>query len=235
MYNYTGGTTIDFEAVDSATKKIQWRHNGVRYGGPNDTAHKKLTDRLPDRLKNSLDSDPCVVKSGAETRAAVALLSRSIRIVSAGGKWGKISTGRHRLFVRRPHGHSAGLQGGSNSGRRIRADGPRRTARSLPRPLPQGTANTRQYLREGLVDQRIDDALDRAALDARRDRGAQCRLQVDRPRLLPRGRDRNRQQVLFQYRNLRPRRGRQQAEPAQRSRAYWPPIRRRRTSRSFPS
>ena len=65
------------------TKKIQWPHNGVRYGGPNDTAHKKLTDRLPDRLKNSLDSDH-VVKSGAETRAAVALLSRSIRIVSAG-------------------------------------------------------------------------------------------------------------------------------------------------------
>ena len=78
-----GGTTIDFEAVDSPTKKIQWPHNGVRYGGPNDTAHKKLTDRLPDRLKNSLDSDH-VVKSGAETRAAVALLSRSIRIVSAG-------------------------------------------------------------------------------------------------------------------------------------------------------
>ena len=83
LYNYTGGTTIDFEAVDSPTKKIQWPHNGVRYGGPNDTAHKKLTDRLPDRLKNSLDSDH-VVKSGAETRAAVALLSRSIRIVSAG-------------------------------------------------------------------------------------------------------------------------------------------------------
>jgi cell migration-inducing and hyaluronan-binding protein len=45
-----------------------------------------LTARLPPRLKNSLDSDSRgnVVKDGAETRAAVALLSRSIRIVSAG-------------------------------------------------------------------------------------------------------------------------------------------------------
>jgi hypothetical protein len=114
LYNYTGGTTIDFEAVDSPTKKIQWPHNGVRYGGPNDTAHKKLTDRLPDRPKNSLDSDH-VVKSGAETRAAVALLSRSIRIVSAGLEvGGRFPSGSYRLFVRRPHGHSAGLQRGSN-------------------------------------------------------------------------------------------------------------------------
>ena len=45
--------------------------------------------------------------------------------------------------------------------------------------------------------------------------GAQRRLQVDRPRLLPRGRDRDQQQVLFQPRNLRARRGRQRTEPAQ--------------------
>ena len=186
LYNYTGGTTIDFEAVDSPTKKIQWPHNGVRYGGPNDTAHKKLTDRLPDRLKNSLDSDH-VVKSGAETRAAVALLAQHPHRICRPGSGGRFPSGSYRLFVRRPHGHPAGLQGGSDSGRRIRADGPGRTARSLPHPLPHGAANTRQYLGEGLVDQRIDDALDRAALDARRDRAAQCRLQVDRPRLLSRG------------------------------------------------
>jgi cell migration-inducing and hyaluronan-binding protein len=88
--NPDGTAKVDFEAVDSPTKKIQWAHNGVRYGGPNDTAHQKLTDRLPPRLKNSLDSDPSgVVKSGAETRAAVALLSRSIRIVSEGEQAGE--------------------------------------------------------------------------------------------------------------------------------------------------
>jgi cell migration-inducing and hyaluronan-binding protein len=37
---------------------------------------------LPDRIKNSLDSD--LVENGADTRAAVALLTRSIQIVSAG-------------------------------------------------------------------------------------------------------------------------------------------------------
>ena len=62
----------------------------MRYGGPNDTAHQKLTDRLPPRLKNSLDpAAPGVVNSGAETRAAVALLSRSIRIVSEGDRAGE--------------------------------------------------------------------------------------------------------------------------------------------------
>jgi hypothetical protein len=71
-------------------EKIKSPHNGVRYGGPNDPVHKKLTE-LPPRLKNSLDSDPRgnVVKDGAETRAAVALLSRSIRIVSAGDAAGQ--------------------------------------------------------------------------------------------------------------------------------------------------
>ena len=87
---YKGGPTVTFEAVDSPTKKIQWLHNGVRYGGPNDPNHKKLTDRLPERLTKSLDgADDSVVKKGAETRAAVALLTRSIRIVSAGDAAGQ--------------------------------------------------------------------------------------------------------------------------------------------------
>ena len=162
---------IDFEAVDSPTKKIQWPHNGVRYGGPNDTAHKKLTDRLPDRLKNSLD--PTIRRqSGAETRAAVALLSRSIRIVSAGDSGAKISQRRSgdRLFVRRPHGHPAGLQAVQIQGRRIRADGPGRRLGHYPVHFHMARQTPANYLCEGLVDQRIDDALDRAALDARRDR-----------------------------------------------------------------
>ena len=71
---YNGGTTVKF------LEKIQWPHNGVRYGGPNDP--KQWTTRLKPWTKNSLDPD--LVKNGAETRAAVALLSRSIRIVSGG-------------------------------------------------------------------------------------------------------------------------------------------------------
>ena len=59
---------------------IQWPHNGERYGGP--SSSNPLMARLPDRIKNSMDSD--LVKNGAETRAAVALLTRSIRIVSEG-------------------------------------------------------------------------------------------------------------------------------------------------------
>ena len=46
------------------------------------THPKQWTTRLKPWTKNSLDPD--LVKNGAETRAAVALLSRSIRIVSGG-------------------------------------------------------------------------------------------------------------------------------------------------------
>lgn len=72
----TGGWVQEIK-VDHAA---QWPHNGNRYGGPDDV--KPLSKRLPDRIKNNLD--PQLVSSGVETRAAVALLTRSIRIVSAG-------------------------------------------------------------------------------------------------------------------------------------------------------
>jgi hypothetical protein len=61
----------------------------VRYGGPNDKNHKPLyvenkpeNSRLPPRISKELDKE--LLKNGVETRAAVALLSRSIRIVSEG-------------------------------------------------------------------------------------------------------------------------------------------------------
>jgi len=87
---YKSGATVGFRAVESPTGKIQWPHNGTRYGGPNDAEDKRWTKkdqpssegRLPYRLQASMDWD--LVKSGAETRAAVALLTRSIQIVSAG-------------------------------------------------------------------------------------------------------------------------------------------------------
>jgi cell migration-inducing and hyaluronan-binding protein len=78
---YTGGTTLP---LDQAFP-VQWAHNGTRYGGP--TSSSPWTQRLPDRIKNSIDTD--LVNNGAETRAAVALLTRSIRIVSEGDTAGE--------------------------------------------------------------------------------------------------------------------------------------------------
>jgi cell migration-inducing and hyaluronan-binding protein len=57
--------------------EAQFPHNGTRYS---------LANRLNERLKASVD--PELVKGGAETRAAVAILNRSIRIVSGGDKPG---------------------------------------------------------------------------------------------------------------------------------------------------
>jgi cell migration-inducing and hyaluronan-binding protein len=92
---YTGGATVGVRAVESPTGKIQWPHNGTRYGGPNDAENKRWAKqgqpspdgRLPNHLQVSMDWD--LVKSGAETRAAVALLTRSIQIVSAGDTAGQ--------------------------------------------------------------------------------------------------------------------------------------------------
>jgi hypothetical protein len=87
--DYKSGDTIGFRAVESPDGKIRWRHNGTRYGGPNDRTgpagdptRNQWTRRLAERIRTSMDPD--LVKNGAETRAAVALLTRSIRIVSGG-------------------------------------------------------------------------------------------------------------------------------------------------------
>ena len=66
--------------------KIKWPHNGVRYGGHMDLG-REFTTRLPNRLQKTLAPD--LLNDGAETRAAVALLSRSIRVVSAGDAAGE--------------------------------------------------------------------------------------------------------------------------------------------------
>jgi hypothetical protein len=87
--DYKFGPTIPFRAVESGDGKIRWRHNGTRYGGPNDgtgptndPTKNQWTRRLEERIRTTMD--PELVKNGAETRAAVALLTRSIRIVSGG-------------------------------------------------------------------------------------------------------------------------------------------------------
>jgi hypothetical protein len=61
-------------ALVTVKSKVQWPHNGTRYA-------------LKDRVKPAagrVSLDPDLLESGAETRAAVALLTRSIQIVSAG-------------------------------------------------------------------------------------------------------------------------------------------------------
>jgi cell migration-inducing and hyaluronan-binding protein len=76
----TDGNKVSFR------EKIQWRHNGLRYGGPKDAPDKQWTKRLLS-LQGSMD--PTLLNEGAETRAAVALLTRSIRIVSGGDNVGE--------------------------------------------------------------------------------------------------------------------------------------------------
>ena len=76
------GNTITFTAdltyyaahggCPNPNKGVQWTHNGQQYP----------LDRLPDRL--NIKDRQNIKKKAAETRAAVALLTRSIRIVSEG-------------------------------------------------------------------------------------------------------------------------------------------------------
>src|SRR5262249_23708472 len=70
------GQTVEF------TPEIAWLHRGTRY---------LLSDRLGDaktRLENA-GMDQTLIRDGAETRAAVALLTRSVRVVSAGDTIGQ--------------------------------------------------------------------------------------------------------------------------------------------------
>lgn len=96
--SYTTGAQIPFSGSPQnpgSVATIQWPHNGVRYGGQSTADGNQPWcappvnqdgscggGRLQPRIQKSLSNDLLV--NGAETRAAVALLSRSIRIVSAG-------------------------------------------------------------------------------------------------------------------------------------------------------
>jgi hypothetical protein len=83
--NSAQGMKVDFDNPAGKTG-VLWPHNGVRYGGPKDAQDKQWMNRLPPRIRDSID--PKLLNSGAETRAAVALLTRSIQIVSAGNNAG---------------------------------------------------------------------------------------------------------------------------------------------------
>jgi cell migration-inducing and hyaluronan-binding protein len=71
------GKTITFNET------VKWSHSGTVYG----VASRIPGDSQARLLANGMDAD--LINNGAETRAAVALLTRSIRIVSAGDKVGE--------------------------------------------------------------------------------------------------------------------------------------------------
>ena len=80
--------TVTFH-TDGATKMPLWFHNGTRYSildklGPDDASQKAVKKQMTDA---GMDAD--LIDKGVETRAAVALLTRSIRIISAGDKVGQ--------------------------------------------------------------------------------------------------------------------------------------------------
>ncbi len=71
---YGGAAKVPVRNPDQSVTGTRWAHNGQRFA---------LQTRLA-AAGGRITLDPTLVSSGAETRAAVALLSRSIRIVSAG-------------------------------------------------------------------------------------------------------------------------------------------------------
>lgn len=86
------GDTVKFQRTicnpeDPPCPGLAWPHSGVRYGGPKaEPSEQRLSERLKPELAQPgrITADRAFVADGVETRAAVALLSRSIRIVSEG-------------------------------------------------------------------------------------------------------------------------------------------------------
>ena len=134
------GDTVTFTRTGCTPKEgdscgARWLHNGNKVN---------LNARLDARLKKKLAPD--LLKDGADTRAAVALLSRSIRIVSEGNTPDRTArqfpAGREgsadAILFRRPHRRAPGLSGVPGRRRRVQAVGTGRQARALSRALPHG-------------------------------------------------------------------------------------------------
>ena len=138
----------------------------------------------------------------AETRAAVALLTRSIRIVSAGDKIEQPFPDETTNYMY--GGHVVFRQGFKQlqiQGVEFKQLGQGGLLGRYPvhfhvaRQVPADT-----YIIDSSVNE-FDDAVVCAALDIGRHVGSKRRLQVDRSWLLPGRRNRDRQQVLFQHRH----------------------------------
>ena len=104
---------IDNDGKVTLTGGVTWPHRGTRF---------QFKSRLGTNEQRFLDAgmDPDLITNGAETRAAVALLTRSIRIVSGGD-------GRETISKRRQAG---GQAGGCGNGGKVSERG-----RSNSRPV----------------------------------------------------------------------------------------------------
>ena len=196
---------------------VLYRHQGERY---------PLSARLDKALgadgKPRLTIDPKLQAEGLETRAAVALLTRSITIQSEGDSYRESFA---QATARNPRyafgGHLVIRQGFEKlqvQGVEFKQLGQGGRKGHLSRPLPHGAHRPAGQLGEGFVDQRIDDPLGRGAFDAEPDDRAQRRLSVDRAWFLSRGFDRDRQPLPFQHRHPCARRHRQPGQSPAHSR-----------------
>ena len=173
---------------------VCWAHTGEPYD----------LSMVPSRLGLEMTS--------AETRAAVALLTRSIRIVSGGDKFGDPFPDESFFG-----GHTLVRQGVAQyqvQGVEFYQLGQGGRIAHYPVHMHMAPPHPAEHLREGQLGARFDDALVRAPRHPRRHPRPQRRLQVHRPRLLHRGRDGDQQPPALQPRHLRPRRGGQRPEPA---------------------
>ena len=152
---------------------VQWTHNGQQYP----------LDRLPPRSEHRKETRRDASCRGAfDTQHSNCFRRRRHQLRISCLHQGFLPL---KVFFRRPCDRAARVCSIPSPRRRIPAARAREEARPLSHPLPHGTPNTCQHVRERLLDQRIDDPVDRAPRDPRRDVCAQRRLQVDRPRLLP--------------------------------------------------
>ena len=143
------------------TGGVTWPHRGTKF---------PITSRLGTNADRFLKAgmDPDLITNGAETRAAVALLTRSIRIVSGGdGPKQQFDEGTNAaqcqgvadlppgllLQLRRPCRLPPGLQVGPDPGGRIREAGPARQVGPLPHPFPHGPPGSARHLHQGFDDQ----------------------------------------------------------------------------------
>lgn len=134
----TGDPKITCPAKGVPAKGVQWTHNGEQYS---------LT-RLPSRLN--------INKAAAETRAAVGLLTRTVRIVSEGDKFGqglpaKCPSSTDTSW--RSYDRAARLCGFPGPGRRVPPARAGRAARPLSHPLSYGAKDAAKHLREGFLHQ----------------------------------------------------------------------------------
>ena len=204
--------TFDFVTVDEDTDKpttagVANHHNGTVFD----------LSGIPDRIHLDIKVDK---KPAAETRAAVALLSRSIRIVSAGNELDKFFPDKTGAAPDRYFGgHTIvrqGFQTYQMQGVEFRWLGQGGRIAHYPvhfhmaRTTPSAPGNE-----TFVMDTSVNESMTRWSRPARHPRRhprPQRRLRVDRPRVLPRGRDGDQQQAPVQHRHPRPRRRRTNAQ-----------------------